>query len=104
MKHRVISTVLVIAMVIGTMATAIPFAALATPTRLPVTRSTLAQAATPIGQDPSYSYEERAADLVSRLTLSQKAGQLISSMTNGGASITVDGKTIASYGWWNEAL
>ena len=58
----------------------------------------------PIWQDPSYSPEERAANLVSRLTLSQKAGQLISSMANGGASITVDGKTIASYGWWNEAL
>jgi beta-glucosidase len=58
----------------------------------------------PIWQDTSYSFEERAANLVSRLTLAQKAAQMVSSQANGGSSITVDGKTISAYGWWNEAL
>ena len=33
-------------------------------------------AATPIYLDPSYSFQERAADLVSRMTLAEKASQV----------------------------
>ena len=94
-QRRLISFALVIPLVVSLFA-AFPITAPAAAREL--------QQSIPIWQDPSYSFEERAANLVSRLTLSQKAGQLISSMANGGASITVDGKTIASYGWWNEAL
>src|SRR5262245_17806204 len=38
-----------------------------------------AATATPIYLDPSYSYAERAADLVARLTPEQRASQLVSS-------------------------
>src|SRR4051794_21179007 len=39
----------------------------------------LAASSTPIYLDPSYSYAERAADLVARLTPAQRASQLVSS-------------------------
>src|SRR4051794_31233127 len=62
--------------------------------------SAVAQAAdTPIYQDKSYSFEERAADLVSRMTLAEKASQTISSM-----SPAIPRLGIPAYGWWNEAL
>ncbi len=95
LKQRLVSVILIIPMVISLFA--------AIPATAPVIAAE-PQQTIPIWQDTSYSFEERAANLVSRLTLSEKAAQLISSMANGGASITVDGKTIASYGWWNEAL
>ncbi len=49
-------------------------------------------------QNPSLSADERAADLVSRLTLEQKA----SLMVNGSAAIPEFG--IKRYDWWSEAL
>ena len=48
--------------------------------------------------DPSLSPEQRAADLVSRLTLQEKASQL----TNESRAISRLG--IPSYNWWSEAL
>jgi len=48
--------------------------------------------------DPSYSPQERAADLVSRLTLEEKAAEMNSSQA---AAIPRLG--VAAYGWWNEA-
>ncbi|MBM9506490.1 glycoside hydrolase family 3 C-terminal domain-containing protein [Actinacidiphila acididurans] len=54
--------------------------------------------ATPVYLDPHYSPQERAADLVSRLTLQEKAAQMNSSQA---AAIPRLG--IAAYGWWNEA-
>ncbi len=52
----------------------------------------------PIYLDASYTPAERAADLVSRMTLQEKASQLVSSQA---AAIPRLG--IAAYGWWNEA-
>ena len=60
---------------------------------------------TPIYMDyENYSFEERAADLTSRLTLQQKLNQMISSyvvITPASEKIPTG---IKSYGWWNEAL
>jgi beta-glucosidase len=56
-------------------------------------------AITPVYRDPRFSPEERAADLVARLTLAQKASQLISSRAPAIPELGVQ-----AYGWWNEAL
>jgi beta-glucosidase len=56
-------------------------------------------AATPIYLDTTYSFQERAADLVSRMTLQEKASQMVSS-----ASPAIPRLGIPQYGWWNEAL
>lgn len=53
----------------------------------------------PIYLDRSYSFEERAADLLSRMTLSQKASQMIS-----GYSSAIPELNLNWYGWWNESL
>jgi beta-glucosidase len=55
--------------------------------------------AAPIYRDPRFSPEERAADLVSRLTLAQKASQL-----NSSRAPAIPELGIRAYGWWNEAL
>ncbi|MGH3424661.1 MAG: glycoside hydrolase family 3 C-terminal domain-containing protein, partial [Nocardioidaceae bacterium] len=52
----------------------------------------------PIYLDADYSPAERAADLVSRMTLEEKASQMNSSQA---AAIPRLG--VAAYGWWNEA-
>ncbi|TFF88696.1 MAG: glycoside hydrolase family 3 protein, partial [Promethearchaeota archaeon] len=52
----------------------------------------------PIYLDTSYSFEERASDLVSRMTLKEK----ISQMVNEAKSIPRLG--IPAYNWWNECL
>lgn len=49
-------------------------------------------------QDPSLSFEERAKDLVSRMTLEEKVSQ----MQNGAAPI--DRLGVPFYDWWSEAL
>src|SRR6059058_3932769 len=64
-----------------------------------LTLSATAAAATPIYQDPSYSFAERAADLVSRMTLAEKASQMVSSQAP-----AIPRLGIPAYGWWNEAL
>src|SRR3954452_2067766 len=56
-------------------------------------------AETPIYLDASYAPAERAADLVSRMTLAEKATQMNSSQA---AAIPRLG--VQAYGWWNEAL
>jgi beta-glucosidase len=53
---------------------------------------------TPSYLDRSYTPIERAADLVGRMTLAEKASQMNSSQA---AAIPRLG--IAAYGWWNEA-
>src|SRR3954471_15619004 len=65
------------------------------------TRVATADAAsgTPIYLDRSYSYTERAADLVSRMTTAEKASQTISS-----AAPAIPRLGIRQYGQWNEAL
>jgi beta-glucosidase len=57
-----------------------------------------ALAADPVYQDLDRSFEERAADLVSRMTLEEKVSQL----QNDAAAIPRLG--VPAYEWWNEAL
>lgn len=67
---------------------------------------------TPIYMDPSYSYAERAADLVARMTISQKASQISSQnapsippeQLDGGALNVPATVGVAGYTWWQEAL
>ncbi len=56
------------------------------------------QAETPVYQDINRSFEERAADLVSRMTLEEKVSQ----MQNDAPAIERLG--VPKYEWWNEAL
>jgi beta-glucosidase len=58
----------------------------------------VAHAATPVYLDPRYAPEERAADLVSRLTVAEKAEQMISSQAP-----AIPRLGVAAWGWWNEA-
>lgn len=60
--------------------------------------SAKAAAKTPIYLNRSYSPTERAADLVSRMTLAEKASEMNSSQ-----SAAIPRLGIAAYGWWNEA-
>jgi beta-glucosidase len=57
-----------------------------------------ASAADPAYRDTSRSFEDRAADLVSRMTLEEKVSQL----QNNAAAIPRLG--VPAYEWWNEAL
>ncbi len=92
LKRRLSSLFLIIPMVVSLFA--------AMPASAPVTAAnTQPDASVPIYQDTSYSFEERAADLLSRLTLSQKASLMISSR-----AAAVPSLGIREYGWWNEAL
>src|SRR5690242_21006420 len=56
-------------------------------------------ARTPIYLNRAYSPAERAADLVSRMTLSEKASQMDSSQAP-----AIPRLGVPAYGWWNEAL
>jgi len=56
------------------------------------------RAATPAYLDTSLTFEERAADLVSRMTLDEKFGQL------GRTTVAVPRLGVARYDFWNEAL
>ncbi|QOX61927.1 DUF1349 domain-containing protein [Anoxybacterium hadale] len=67
---------------------------------------------TPIYMDPSYSYAERAADLVGRMSGTQKGSQMYSQSAPaivpanlGGGALNVPATTgINGYTWWQEAL
>jgi len=48
--------------------------------------------------DPSYSFEERAKDLVSRMTTEEKVSQMLYN------SPAIERLGIPAYNWWNEAL
>jgi len=48
--------------------------------------------------DPSYSFEERAKDLVSRMTTEEKVSQMLYT------SPAIERLGIPAYNWWNEAL
>ena len=65
----------------------------------------------PIYEDTSYSFAERAADLVARMSMQQKASQLVeraaaipASQLGGGALNTKATKDLSHYSWWAEAL
>jgi beta-glucosidase len=64
----------------------------------PTAATTPANASVPVYLNPAYPPEERAADLVSRLTLPEKAAEMNSSQ-----AAAVPRLGIAAYGWWNEA-
>ncbi len=52
----------------------------------------------PIYKDLNYSFEERAADLVSRMTLEEKAAQMVN------AADEIARLDVPHYDWWNECL
>jgi beta-glucosidase len=52
----------------------------------------------PVYLNTRYSPEERAADLVSRMTLEEKASQM-----NSSRAAAIPRLGVAAYGWWNEA-
>ena len=65
----------------------------------------------PIYEDTSYSFAERAADLIARMSLQQKASQLVeraaaipASQLGGGALNVPATKDLSHYSWWAEAL
>ncbi|WP_030990526.1 ricin-type beta-trefoil lectin domain protein [Streptomyces sp. NRRL WC-3744] len=88
------ATTVAIAVAVG-LALASPYAAASPPAATHGTAST----ATPIYKDTRYSFEERAADLVSRMTLEQKVRQLITNDAPAIPSLGVQG-----YTYWSEAL
>src|SRR5688572_24836909 len=53
---------------------------------------------TPAWRDTTLGFDQRAADLVSRMTLEEKVGQ----MQN--AAPAIERLGIPAYDWWNEAL
>src|SRR5882672_9313259 len=57
-----------------------------------------ALAQTPVYRDTSRSFDDRAADLVARMTLDEKIAQL---QNNAPAIPRLD---VPAYEWWNEAL
>ncbi|MGZ9586617.1 glycoside hydrolase family 3 C-terminal domain-containing protein [Paenibacillus marinisediminis] len=52
----------------------------------------------PIYQNENYSFEERAKDLMSRMTLKQKVSQMLHTAR------AIPELGLSSYNWWNEAL
>src|SRR5689334_22840319 len=72
--------------------------AIALPLVLTPADDVVAARGAPIYLDRAYSPAERAADLVSRMTLAEKASQMISSRAK-----AIPRLGVASYGWWNEA-
>jgi len=66
------------------------------------------KAATPIYLDTNYSFAERAADMVARMTLAQKTSQMVSSLAAavpaGDDSAGTVGTGVRTYAYWNEAL
>lgn len=65
---------------------------------MPAVPAAPARASEPVYLDPSYSPVERAADLVGRLSLEEKAQQM-----NSSAAPAIPRLGIAAWGWWNEA-
>jgi beta-glucosidase len=80
--------------VLSTIALVVPLATSATS----YARTGGRDAGSPIYLDRSYSAEERAADLVARMTLEEKAAEMNSSQ-----SAAIPRLGVAAYGWWNEA-
>ena len=52
----------------------------------------------PVYLDPSYSFEERAKDLVSRMTIEEKVSQMLHTAP------AIERLGVPAYNWWNEAL
>src|SRR3954451_7158252 len=64
----------------------------------PTVTASAAPSTTPIYLDRSYSPVERATDLTSRMTLAEKAMQMISSRAP-----AIPRLGVAAWGWWNES-
>lgn len=58
----------------------------------------------PIYLNKTYSPAERAADLVARMTLTEKASQMNSSQAPALPASSTIPTGVSAYGWWNEAL
>ena len=98
-QRRLLSVMLIIPIIVTLFtAAAVPPPAAAAPQAAASPRVMQAPS-TPIYLDMSYSFEERAADLVSRMTLAEKASQMISSRAP-----AISRLGVREYGWWNEAL
>ncbi|MET7694656.1 ricin-type beta-trefoil lectin domain protein [Streptomyces sp. NPDC005483] len=91
------ATTLAIAVTVG-LTLASPYAT-ASPLAAASAQAAAESTATPVYKDTRYSFEERAADLVSRMTLEQKVRQLI---TNDAPAIPELG--VQGYTYWSEAL
>src|SRR6266536_3038573 len=72
MRYTALTTRIAILSTVAGLCAAVPLAA-------PSANPARAATGTPIYLDPSYSFNERAADLVARLTPAQRASQLVSS-------------------------
>ncbi|MBV4360464.1 glycoside hydrolase family 3 C-terminal domain-containing protein [Pinibacter aurantiacus] len=55
-------------------------------------------AQTPVYKNTSYSFEDRAKDLVKRMTLEEKVSQMMNK------SEAIDRLDVPAYNWWNEGL
>lgn len=99
-KKRILSLIAAAALLIGMLPTA----------ALPVLAAD--ETPKPIFEDTSYSFEERAADLIARMSVAQKGSQLISQGSSaiaatqlGGGALNVPAtKGVSQYTWWSEAL
>lgn len=69
------------------------------PKAKPDAAGTSAASGGPIYQNRSFTFGERAADLVARMTLAQKASQMDSNV-----SPAIPSLGVPQWGWWNEAL
>lgn len=96
-RHRAVST-FGIAVVAGTLAATVGNPAAAAPRTTPTSSASSTAIPTPVYLDRSYSPAERAADLVSRMTLAEKAQEMNSSQAP-----AIPRLGIAAWGWWNES-
>lgn len=100
LKRRTWSAVTtgVVAAAVVSVAVALPAAGSAPKTKSHVS-GTSAASDGPIYQNRLFTFGERAADLVARMSLAQKASQMNSSVAPAIPSLGVP-----QWGWWNEAL
>ncbi len=91
---KIITLMTVLALLLSVCVPALPSAAADAPLA-----AVKVEAAQPAYKDESNSYAERALDLVSRMTLAEKASQ-----TAGYNAAAIPRLGISSYMWWNEAL
>ena len=99
-RHRrhALST-LGVAVAAGTLAATVGTPAVASPHAAPSPSAAPSTAgSTPVYLDRSYSPAERAADLISRMTLAEKAQEMNSSQAP-----AIPRLGIAAWGWWNES-
>ncbi len=110
-NSRIIALILCVMMLLSMLPTGV-FAAesdVAVDAVIPVTEEI--DPSIPIYENPQYTFAERAADLVARMSIQQKGSQMVSTASAipaanlGGGALNVPAtKNIDSYEWWSEAL